>query len=170
MTFMKIVDDYIKKHRQNAEKELRWFNIQKTLTNAISLAAMAKKPSGKRFDHQRRIPEKVIKQAKKILLSNVKIVRRASDFDELYNIICNLVGNINGIGELYIYDTSLRIGAQLDFEPDKIYLHAGTMQGARKLGLNTKQGFIEVTDLPKEFSKLKAREIEDCLCIYKDQF
>ena len=61
MTLNQIVDDYIKQHREKADKELRCFKMQKTLEDVISLAAMAMKPSVKRFDHQRRIPEKVLK-------------------------------------------------------------------------------------------------------------
>jgi len=69
-------------------------------------------------------------------LGNVSILTRSvtseikvRNFDELYELIEKLVGNINGTGELYIYDTSLRIGAKLGIEPNKIYLHRGTREG-----------------------------------------
>ncbi len=170
MSLKEIVDDYIANCRANAKRELRWFKIQKTLEGAVSTAALAKKPSGKRFDHQRRIPLDVLKLAEEKLLTNLKQIQSTKEFDELYNLLKELLSEIKGIGELYIYDTALRIGAYLGHEPDKIYLHAGTLEGAKKLSVNTKHGYILKKDLPSEFNKLSPREIEDCLCIYKDEF
>jgi hypothetical protein len=170
MTLKQIVDDYINKHRKKAEKEMRWFKIQKTLTDAISLAAMAITPSWKRFGHQRGIPKRVLKQTKHILLSNIEIIQNVTDFDDLHHRIYKLLGNLRGIGNLYIYDTSLRIGAKLGFEPIKVYLHAGTLEGAKRLGLNTKKGYLSLKSLPSDLGKFKPREIEDCLCIYKNEF
>lgn len=51
--------------------------------------------------------------------------------------------DVPGIGELYICDTSLRISAKLDLFPKGVYLHADT--------------------------RLGAHEIEDALCIFKDE-
>jgi len=103
---------------------------------------MAKTPSGKRFDHQKIIPNHVLNLAKKRLLTNLKRIQSTKEFNDLYNLLKELLSNIKGVGELYIYDTALRIGAYLGHEPDKIYLHAGTLQGAKKLGLNTRLGYI----------------------------
>jgi len=97
-------------------------------------------------------------------------IATAKTFDHLHNTIEKLVGNISGIGELYIYDTALRIGAKLGLEPDKIYLHRGTREGAKYLGLNFEKKYLEITEVPAELRTLKPREIEDVLCIYKDQF
>jgi hypothetical protein len=51
-------------------------------------------------------------------------------------------------------------------EPDRIYLHAGTREGARALGLGGTA--LSKSELPKAFHRLSPGEIEDCLCIYKD--
>lgn len=50
-----------------------------------------------------------------------------------------------------------------------MFLHAGTRTGARALGLDTSRQAISPDELPKAFRKLNPREIEDVLCIYKDQ-
>jgi hypothetical protein len=76
---------------------------------------------------------------------------------------------VDGIGELYIYDTALRIGAKLNLLPSRIYLHAGARVGARALGFAGRLKYIELRDLPKEFQKLEPHEIEDVLCIFKDK-
>ena len=65
-------------------------------------------------------------------------------------------------------DTALRIGAKLGIRPDRVYLHRGTREGARALKLDASQATIDVSQLPPAFQRLDAREIEDCLCIYKE--
>ena len=72
---------------------------------------------------------------------------------------------MRGIGELAVYDIACRIGAFLGFRPDRVYLHAGTREGARALGL--RGASVRKIDLPGAFGCLSPAEIEDCLCIYK---
>ena len=62
-----------------------------------------------------------------------------------------------------------RIGAKLNLFPEKVYLHAGTRLGARSLGLPNVPR-LSVSEFPKEFRALKPHEIEDALCIFKDEF
>ena len=62
---------------------------------------------------------------------------------------------IKGIGELTIYDTALRIGFYLDIYPDKVYLHAGTREGAKRLIGEDKvknKKYLEMSELPKRTS------------------
>lgn len=55
----------------------------------------------------------------------------------MFHLIDTALETIPGLGELYVYDTTLRIGAKLNLFPDKVYLHAGTRLGATALGLRT---------------------------------
>jgi hypothetical protein len=165
--FNVIIDDYIKKHRNGAQNELRYFRIQRSLDDAIRLAALAEKPGGKRFDHQRRIPKKVLDHCYLILKKNTTKISKAHSFEELHSIISDLIEGVKGIGKLMVYDTALRIGAFLNLNPENIYLHAGTKVGAKKLGLDCSQKCISPKVLPLELRKLKLCEIEDVLCIYK---
>jgi hypothetical protein len=168
MKYTKIINAYIHKHQANAARERRYFRIQKKIKDAISLAALAKMPNGKRFHHQRRIPKKVLLKCEKVLLTNSKLIKTSSSFDDLHSLIKMKIGNIFGVGELMIYDTSFRIGSYLNLEPNVIYLHAGTRKGAEYLGIkNRKIKFIHKRQLPIEFNKLRPYEIEDVLCIYK---
>jgi hypothetical protein len=73
-----------------------------------------------------------------------------------------------GIGELAVYDIAHRIAAFRGKEPSLVYLHRGTCVGARHLGFTGKT--LDPRLLPSSFSCLTAAEIEDCLCIYKDDF
>lgn len=167
--YQEIIADYIQRHRKDAEKEQRYFEIQRTLEAAISLAALARSPGGKRLSHQRRIPESVLSESRMKLLEAESILRQTKSFEELYEIVSSLIRPIPGIGELTVYDTALRIGSKLELEPAVVFLHAGTRNGARCLGLNVSREFFQVFELPRAFHRLKPREIEDILCIYKAQ-
>jgi hypothetical protein len=74
---------------------------------------------------------------------------------------------IHGIGALMIYDIAHRIGAYFGKAPSLVYLHQGTKEGAAILGFNCET--LDPAVLPAPFSKLTPAEIEDCLCIYKDE-
>ena len=161
-----VVDDYIARFRDRQRREAHWFAIQRTLDDAIERAAMAVSPSGKRLHHQRRIPKAVLRAWADALLERRDNIEAAKTFGELHDIVSDVGGELHGIGRLTIYDTATRIGAFLRLEPDRIYLHAGTLEGARAFGFH--QGkWLSPTDLPKPFRKLSPGEIEDCLCIYK---
>lgn len=168
-TLREIVADYIRCIREDAEQEQRWFAIQRTLDEAVSRAALAVSPSGKRLSHQRRIPQGVLAESRRRLVASLPVLARAKSFEELHETVAAVIGPIEGIGELTIYDTALRIGAKLQLEPSVVFLHAGTRAGARRLGLSVSRQFIRVTEFPRVLQKLKPREIEDVLCIYKSQ-
>jgi hypothetical protein len=80
------------------------------------------------------------------------------------------LADVYGIGELYVYDTALRIGVNLGVFPKEVYLHAGTRVGARKLGLDVSKPTVKMSFLPTHLRTLRPHEVEDVLCIFKDQF
>ena len=165
-----IVNDYMSNHKERAEKELRWFVIQRSLDEAVSLAALAKKPNGKKFSHQWRVKKVALKESQRRLLNRIEILKSVSSFEKLFILVESAIGDIDGIGELTVYDTALRIGAKLNLEPERIYLHAGTQIGAKELGIDIKEKSISVEKVPTALRRLQPREIEDVLCIYKEYF
>ena len=90
-------------------------------------------------------------------------------FGELHDAVDAAIGKFKGIGELTVYDIAVRIGAFLRLEPEVVYLHAGTRAGASTLGLGRGATVLRIDELPAPFRRLRPREIEDCLCIYKSQ-
>ena len=104
------------------------------------------------------------------LLSDIRSIKKAENFDDLLNIIERAAPK--GIGELMVYDTAVRVGAFLNLSPDKIYLHAGTKTGLKKLNGKFKGKTITKNQLPEPFksSSLDCYELEDVLCIYKNEF
>ena len=138
-----------------------------SLRETIARAARAERPDGKRHDHQTRIRRRALQRVERIL--EAASLRLCTDFEYLHGFLSRTIGTIPGIGELMVYDTALRIGAQLGFEPTAVYLHRGTRIGAAGLGLDTARPFIELHELPAELRSLRPQEIEDCVCIYKDE-
>jgi hypothetical protein len=122
---------------------------------------------GKRYSHQRRITKSALQHARDILSGQERTIRKSRNFDDLFNLIDRALKPVHGIGELYVYDTALRIGAKLSLAPTKVYLHAGTREGARVLGADAPAVTIDMGALPPEFHCLEPHEIEDILCIFK---
>lgn len=100
-------------------------------------------------------------------LASVNVLA-CSSFDELHDLVEGATDDIRMIGPLTVYDVATRIGAYLDQQPKRIYLHAGTRGGARALGLDGNRRTLERSELPREFRRLTPAECEDVLCIYKD--
>jgi hypothetical protein len=170
VTLASIVRAYVGVIRPHARAELGWFARQATLEAAIRNAALALNSRGKRYSHQCRLKKIALKRALSVLLEEASAMKRARDFDGLFSLIDVALQPIPGLGELYVYDTALRIGSKLNLFPEKVYLHAGTRRGARALGLNARVQVVEIKDLPSEFQVLEPHEIEDVLCIFKDKF
>ena len=93
-----------------------------------------------------------------------------SDFESLYEKLKSSLLPIHGVGKLYVYDAALRLGTYLNLEPTKIYLHAGTLKGARNLNLDISKGCLNIQDLPLSLQKINPKFVEAILCIYKDNF
>ena len=164
-----IVRTYIRMVRPQARAELDWCRQQPSFRTAIEKAALAVNSKGKRYSHQHRLQKASLERARRLLLANSRAVERARGFDDLHRLVDRNLRPIPGIGELYVYDTSLRIGARLNLLPTKVYLHAGTRVGARALGLDPRAATLEVLALPQEFRSLEPHEIEDLLCIFKNE-
>lgn len=165
-----VTEDYIHEHRRLAEEEMNFFRHCSELASVIEYAALSKLPSGKRHPHQRRIPKLVLSEAERKLQTASANLTQCLSFEELHTYIRQEIGGIRGIGKLTLYDVTTRIGAYLNLEPERVYLHAGTAQGAKALGLNHRVESLHPAALPQAFNQLIPREIEDCLCIYKDRF
>ncbi len=138
------------------------------MAKTIRTAARSTMCDGKRHPHQRRLPAHVLNATGRRLERAMTVLRRCRSFAALHEIIREEIGPIYGIGPLAVYDVATRIGARLRLEPELVYLHAGTSNGARALGFDGGDP-LKPKALPREFWILKPREMEDCLCIYADK-
>lgn len=169
--FVTIARQYKAMRSKNPDQHIDFCIQQKQLVDAIEVAAKAIDENNKIHSHQRRRGRVRLNAFADKLKLKEKEIKRAKTFDDLYSIIEKV--NSDGIADLTKYDTATRIGAYLNLFPDKIYLHTGTMIGAKNLlgNLNGKK-FITVDDLPNEFTKhdFTASEFEDILCIFRNDF
>lgn len=166
-TLRAVVRSYIMHNRPQAQRELNFFAQLPSLELAIESAALATDECGKRFDHQRRIKRASLRHARTAFLGALSTLRDCKSFDDLHSLVCALTANIAGLGELYRYDTCLRLGAYMGLSPTRVYLHAGTRVGAKALGFPANVPHLDSRELPAEFQVLEPYEIEDVLCIYK---
>jgi hypothetical protein len=167
MTFDDIVSDYIRNYRGAARAEMEIFRRERSRAAAIRRAALCEFPDGKRHPHQCLIPGRLLELAEERLLAAAKRLAKAQDFDELHDIVKREIGFVHGIGKLMVYDIAHRIGAYFGKTPRLIYLHRGTKEGAAILGFRGET--LDPAVLPSAFGQLTPAEIEDCLCIYKDE-
>jgi hypothetical protein len=169
-TLARIVRHYRDTYRPDAEQELGDFRNARSLADALNRAGMAINSQGDKFPHQWRIKLDALPQATQALIAATHRIRACDTFDSLIHIVSSTAGQVTGIGELYVYDTSFRIGSYLGLYPGTVYLHAGTRAGARFLNLGVRRPSIPMNEFPPELRRLRAWEIEDILCIYKNKF
>lgn len=124
----------------------------------------------KRHGHQRRIQNASMQEAFDRLRDQKRKIKASRSFSEVFAIVEQCCRPIPGLGELYIYDASLRISAHLGFLPELVYLHAGARTGAKLLGVDVRKSVKSHKEFPRPLWKLKPHEIEDFLCSYKDSF
>jgi hypothetical protein len=157
-----IVGLYLRDCQPRLAGQLRSFSDEPSLNKAVARACLAQSPDGKRYTHQRRIRLAALQDA---------LVRlQSGNLSKSATFVHRSVVHIRGIGELYVYDTALRIGAKLGVFPEYVYLHSGTRVGARNLGLPWEGPHLLRRDLLPAFQGLRPHEVEDCLCIFKDRF
>lgn len=165
----KIIDAYKNGPRQRAAAERRFFVNQPSLKDVLRVAAYAIGPDRKRLSHQRRIKAISLKDAHTALVRNVANIQAAANFSQLHELIERLAQRISGLGELWAYDTSHRIGAFRKLEPQQVYLHAGVRVGLRHLMPGYRGKMIEIDKLPEPLRALKVREVENLLCVFANQ-
>ena len=96
------------------------------------------------------------------------------DFEELYDAVLQLIGNITGIGYVTLYDTARRIGYLLDqpiYPVAYVYLHYNCVNKAAQSILRRRLAYREpATSFLCEFCAFPSICIEDILCIFSDVF
>jgi len=165
-----LVTIYVKEHQPNALREKSFFETMPSLELALHHAVFAldHREPAKRYSHQRRIRLAPMRQAGKFLAQAGAELKGFNTFETLHEFLANAFSKIRGLGPLYTYDTALRIGFFLKLEPKLLYLHAGTRDGARAIGIRSVRA-VKVDKLPPELQVLAPHEIENFLCIFKQR-
>lgn len=162
--------------------------LEEAITNSVKARALVGKWHSRggnlkiqHHGHQRRTRKAAIAEALKRLKTKAKTrkLKEAQSFEKIIACVsntCVTCSKIPGIGPLYIYDVALRIGAHLRRKPKKVYLQAGALTGAKALkkakalNFDVRNAPLPVKDFPEPIQRLEPHEIEDFLCVFKDQF
>lgn len=138
--------------------------------------------------HQKRVKEDAISEAVDKLMTNKirdhnrgqeyrlvtrnRVYNKFVDFEELYEAVRQLIGGVNGIGYVTLYDTARRLGYLLSdpiFPVAYVYLHYNKVNKAAESILNRKLQYRETaTSFVCEFGTFPSICIEDILCIFDD--
>lgn len=169
VTLEAMVREFIGRYRAGERDELTYFK-ELPFDQVLEFAALAKDSRGKRFSHQRRLTRESLQQGKQAIMGIRRSLEKAESFEEILKMVQSIASKVHGLGELYAYDTALRIAAKTGHEPEKVYLHAGTRVGAKRLGIGIDRDYVPMAELPKALQLLKAHEVESFLCIYKNHF
>lgn len=161
----RIVNDYISSTRPL--NRLAFYASQPSLERALDAVASWKDQHGKTHSHQNLVSKAAKAGAGERILS--MRVADVADFEQLLQCVQQAIGSIRGIGDLAVYDAALRLGAFLGKLPERVYLHHGAREGARALGLDASHRSLPMDVFPEEFRLLKPWEVEEVLCIYKDE-
>ena len=164
------MQDYIDLRRPDVLAEFDWIQSIESEMELIRIASYAIQSDGKRSSHHYRKSLELLGRVHETLLASKSKLARLRTFDEIHSFLESSIGDFVGVSELYIYDTSLVLSVRRSIYPERIYLHTGTREGARKLRLSFRKKYLEKSDVPKVFCALEPHEIEDVFCIYKDYF
>lgn len=170
MTLEDAVDDFIARFpRERRDTVVTFCEEARGLPDAVIRAIRSKNKEGKHNNHQSKINGNVYGVFISHLtdIEPLREMKRCKTFDQLHDYIADRVAGVKGIGPLFLYDVTTRIGAFLKLEPTSVYLHAGARQGAKALGLPWNQDRIEQDQLPRELRKIAPDMVEDFLCTYR---
>ncbi|MBK6008680.1 hypothetical protein JJB11_21475 [Ramlibacter ginsenosidimutans] len=162
-THADIVRHFVRYKKKKLLEELEWFAGQQTFRAALSEAAYARGRDGKRLSHQRRLLKHVIPESHAIWSAHAPALQRCSEFDDLIALIEQLLGNVERAGDLYFYDTALRLGIL----PNRVFLQTGAWDGARRVVPGIRGRSVPLSAFPEPYHALAPYEMENALCVYK---
>jgi hypothetical protein len=135
---------------------------------AIDYASTGKNPDGKMNQHQWRVGYKKGMQGFNLLIIALAEIKHCRKFEDIFSLTEKVKADIHGLGELWSYDTALRIGFNLNIYPQQVFVQQGVVKGVKMVlnGKRPKGRSLPINIFPNELQVLKAYEIENFLCIY----
>jgi hypothetical protein len=158
--------------KSDRDREEKWWVESIDLRAAVERAAKSM-IFGARHGHQHRLKRADLAELARLLTQPevLGLIDSCREFAEIFAVVTYYARQIWRHPEMTIYDVADRIALYKNIAPRMIYLHRGTRDGARALGLEIR-GLQEIglELLPLPLQVLSTREAEDVLCIYKDVF
>lgn len=130
-----------------------------------------KKGMYKRCGHQHRLKISALEKGLAGLRLAEHRLLKCRSFEQIHQQVSEVAGRVVGLGELWAYDTAVRIGMANNLAPKDIFLHAGTRQGAANLGFvvqgKRSLSLAEVFARYPELQGSSADDLESFFCVYK---
>lgn len=155
----------------------RTLNIEEAIDGALGKLAFINEGQRARETHFDHIRHNAIENATEPLRNLIPLLKRANSFMEIWSLVNEQIYHIFGTGNLFVYDTALRIA--LTFQnngmlPLHVFLHSDPLKSAYHFGIRhpKNQPYVErimFEEICGEFRNMQSHEIENFLCIYKDQ-
>lgn len=170
-----IADDY-RTGAEERQREAEWWAAEgHPFSEVLDRAGRARMANGRRHPHQRRLTQHAVDGCLAALAGIAADLEKTTRFHEAFDLVQSAFKPVRGAGELAVYDATDRICARLGHVSEHvIYLHAGARVGARRmLGGRLPNGDawgIMYHQVPDGFRGFSTHEIEDILCLYKDDF
>jgi hypothetical protein len=162
-----LVDSYLANEALDAVEEARFFGDRRiSFVGAVERAACSVIDEGL-HPHQHRLGYARMRDCASVLRGHAATLAAAPDFAALHGALERILRPIGGYGALAIYDIAERIGWYRGLEPEHVYLHSGTREGALVLDPSFRGDTVGVSDLPPEIRRLTPAQAENFLCIYK---
>jgi hypothetical protein len=169
-TLAALVSHYRQHGLLHLHQEVIYFSRLKTLREAMTSAASARM-NGRKLSHQWRLPNALLAKAAGRLVKHLAAIDTCENFNGIFKIVDSVRAQETGLGDLWAYDTSFRIGAKLEMFPTEVFLQSGARRGAVALeGRRISNARSAASSLFRpELSDLNSHEIENFLCIYKNR-
>ncbi len=171
MNLIRAIEEYNKNGRVALNKTKKYYRSIIEIDVVIFKAAHGQIPidnngNTKMDSHQYRVGRKKCKKGYEKLMQNLTRIEVAKNFEEVFIITEEVRKSVDGLGDLWSYDTALRICFYFNFKPNDVYVQCGVKEGLKKLGYKRVGRRILKNDLPIELQELEPYEIENFLCIY----
>lgn len=149
-------------------ENMKSFYEKLDIETAIEFASTGKNPDDKMNQHQWRVGYKKGMQGFNGLKIELAEIKKCRKFEDIFMLTEKVKANIWGLGELWSYDTALRIGFNLKIYPQQVFIQRGVIKGVKKVlnGKRPKGRSLPINVFPNELQVLKPYEIENFLCIW----
>jgi len=144
------------------------FKLPRQLPEVIQNAAKGIDPNGLMNNHQHRIGYATCIEGARELGKYEAEIKKAKTFEEIFGITELVKREVDGLGDLWSYDTALRIGFAKGVYPKEVYVQSGVKKGVRKImgGLLPKGRSLPQHIFDPSLQKIEPYQLENFLCIY----
>ena len=167
MNLQNDVDEYRANDRNRLEN-MRLYYAALSLEDAVEQASKGLFAHGKVDNHQYRIKKKSKIGATIEMKKRISELKACKSFEEIFRITEDVKNSVAGLGDLWSYDTALRIGFNMGILPSQVYVQRGVIDGVKKaLGGTRPIGrSVPLSLFPAPFLMLQPYEVENFLCIW----